>query len=183
MLTQTQVDRVRELLAKGLSFRQASLVTGVSRGSVHNIAIDRPLTCFTRKLHGGSMKKLSEATKRKLFDTRHLSVAESAGITKQTQDAVRQWRRKHGYHETRPIALRYTLSVGERVMWYDRKSHQELTGRIIAIQGKRYQVDFGAGHQQWLGEQALAAMPTLEEIAERAYKIKMRNIELMATAG
>lgn len=42
MLTQAQVDRVRELLAKGVSFRQASLATGVSRGSVHNIACRRP---------------------------------------------------------------------------------------------------------------------------------------------
>ena len=65
-------------------------------------------------------------------------------------------------------------------MWYDRKSHQELTGKIIAKQGSRYHVEFGDGRQQWLGEQALAAMPTLEEIAEKAYKIKMRNIEAMA---
>ena len=60
MLTQSKADEVQQLLAAGLSFRRAALVSGVSRGTVHNLAYGRPMV-FIR--HGDEPRRLRQAVR------------------------------------------------------------------------------------------------------------------------
>lgn len=130
------------------------------------------------------MKTLTDRQKELLFDTRKLSVAESAGICKQTQDTVRMWRRKHGHGPKRDDHVRYRMQVGEHCLhaYQTGKRGVDVVGEILAVEGRKYLVRWEDG-ERWQAESELAAYPTEEEIVEKAYAIKMANIERMIAAG
>lgn len=123
--------------------------------------------------------KFTADQNRILEETKHLSIAESAGISGRTQDAVRYWRKKRGYLKRYNKPRRYVLRVGETVVHYQLTGMRsgdslEKEGVIQAIDGDSYLVEFADRTRQWCPENNLHTLPSEAEIAARCAEARAK---------